>query len=83
MTQETETASPAAGRNVGDVSDAKISLASETRESNSSNGVQGRVQGGHSVRMSGYRTKHVRVHAHTLSCHDVARTDVIITIEQY
>ena len=50
MTSETETASPAAGRNVGDVSDAKISLASETRESNSRNGVQGRVQGGHSSR---------------------------------
>ena len=39
MTPETETSSPAAGRNGGDGSDATITHGSETSESISSNGV--------------------------------------------
>ena len=46
MTQEIETASPAVGSNGRDVSDATITRASETSESNSRNRERGRVRGG-------------------------------------
>ena len=50
MTQETETASPAAGSNGGDGSDATITLASETSKPNSRNWGQGRGRGGRTRR---------------------------------
>ena len=45
MTQETETASPAAGINRGDGSDVTITRASGISESSASNRVQGRFRG--------------------------------------
>ena len=50
MTPEIETASPAAGSNCGDGSDATITRASETIESNSINGGRRRVKGGRTGR---------------------------------
>ena len=46
MTLESEMASPAAGSNGGDGSDATLTRPHETRESNSSNGGRGCGQGG-------------------------------------
>ena len=50
MTLETETASPAAGSNDRDGSDATIIRASETSESNSGNGGRGQGRSGHTGR---------------------------------
>ena len=50
MTPETETASPAAGRNGRDSSDKKITFASDKGKSNSSNGRRGRGRGGRAGR---------------------------------
>ena len=50
MTAETEMTSPAAESNYRDGSDATITRASDTRESNSSNGGQGCGRGGHTRR---------------------------------
>ena len=52
MTMETETASPIAGRNVRDYSDATITRASETSESNSINRGKGGGRGGRTGRVS-------------------------------
>ena len=50
MTPETETSSPAAVNNDRDGSDATVNCASETIKSSSSNGLQGRIQGGRTGR---------------------------------
>ena len=50
MTLEAETASPDAGSNCGEGSDATTTRASEMSESSSRNGGQGRGQGGHTGR---------------------------------
>ena len=77
MTPETETASPAAGSNDGEGSDAKITLASETSKSNSSNWGQGRGREGRTGRCGhqgrGGRGGHFNHPAYTSSIRNFKR----------
>ena len=50
MNTDTETASPAAGSNDGDVNDSTTTCASDMRKSSSNNGGRGSGRGGHTRR---------------------------------